>query len=183
MSASSPAAVVFLGNPGRDYHRTRHNAGFLVAETWPRSRDLSWKAKFKGEWAPLLLGSRVVPLLKPLTFMNLSGESARALGEFLRIAPESWLVVHDDIDLPLGEVRLQTGGGLGGHNGLRSLRQHLGTDRFHRLRLGVGRPAAGDVASHVLGRFSPDEEITLALSLDQAARLLDQALAGPPGPA
>ena len=94
------------------------------------------------------------------------------------MAPEEWIAVHDDIDLPFGEVRFQTGGGLGGHNGLRSLKQHWGTDRFHRLRVGIGRPARGDVATFVLGRFTPDEEIELDRILDLASAALDRALLG-----
>jgi len=169
-------AVVFLGNPGKEYEQTRHNAGFQVLDRWARSRTMIWQQKFKGEWAALDAGGRKVYLLRPLTFMNLVGESARALGDFFKIAPETWLAVHDDIDLPFGEVRFQTGGGLGGHNGLRSLKQHLATDRFHRLRLGVGRPAQGDVASFVLGRFKADEEIELDRGLDKAVVVLEQAL-------
>lgn len=112
--------------------------------------------------------------------MNLVGESARAMSDFFRIAPESWIAVHDDIGLPFGEVRLQTGGGLGGHNGLRSLRQHLGTDGFHRLRLGIGRPVQGDVASFVLGRFSSDEEIEFSRVVDRAIEALELALGDNP---
>ena len=121
-------AVVFLGNPGREYQRSRHNAGYLVVDRWPRARDLVWQEKFKGEWASLSWAGGKFFLLKPTTFMNLTGESARSLGDFFKISPEAWVAVHDDIDLPFGEVRFQTGGGLGGHNGLRSLKQHLHSD-------------------------------------------------------
>jgi len=169
-------AVVFLGNPGKEYERTRHNAGFLTASRWEPARNASWQQKFKGEWASVTRGTQRVYLLRPLTFMNLAGESARALGDFFKVPPEGWVAVHDDIDLGFGEVRFQTGGGLGGHNGLRSLKQHLGTDRFHRLRIGVGRPVHGDVANFVLGRFSPDEEIELERILDRAVTTLEQAL-------
>lgn len=174
-----PAAVIFLGNPGREYQRTRHNAGFLVASRWSRTRDLGWQQKFKGEWGNILVEGRKVPVLRPLTFMNLAGESARALGDFFKVAPEAWIAVHDDIDLAFGEVRFQTGGGLGGHNGLRSLKQHLGTLQFHRLRIGVGRPVHGEVADFVLGRFTPDEEIELDRILDRACSALEAALAAP----
>lgn len=176
INVSSPAAVVFLGNPGREYEKTRHNVGFQVAARWAPTASAEWQKKFKGEWAPVVVGGRKIPVLKPLTFMNLSGESARALGDFFKVAPDEWLVVHDDIDLPFGEVRFQTGGGLGGHNGLRSLKQHLGTGQFHRLRVGVGRPVHGEVADFVLGRFTPDEEIELNRVLDRAADALDGAL-------
>lgn len=171
---TAPEAVVFLGNPGREYERTRHNAGFLVADRWMRAAP--WQQKFKGEWATVTLAGRKFGLLRPATFMNLAGESVRAAGDFFKITPQAWLAVHDDIELPFGEVRLQVGGGLGGHNGLRSLRQHLGTDGFHRLRVGVGRPVHGDVASFVLGRFTPDEEIELDRILDRAAETLERAL-------
>lgn len=178
-SVTQPQAVVFLGNPGREFERTRHNAGFLVLEHWSPARNLGWQQKFKGEWATLTRGGAKLYLLKPLTFMNVSGESVRALGDFFKVAPEAWVAVHDDIDLPFGEVRFQTGGGLGSHNGLRSLKQHLGTDKFHRLRLGTGRPVHGDVASFVLGRFTSDEEIELDRILDRAAAVLERSLGTP----
>jgi len=171
-----PQALIFLGNPGREYEKSRHNAGFLVLDRWARARGLPWQQKFKGEWTPLVAPSGKTYLLRPQTFMNLAGESARALGDFYKVDPQTWLAVHDDIDLPFGEVRFQTGGGLGGHNGLRSLKQHLGTDRFHRLRIGVGRPVHGDVAAFVLGRFTADEEIELERILDRAVEVLDRTL-------
>lgn len=161
-----PQALVFLGNPGKEYEKTRHNAGWLFCDSIKES--LSWQEKFKGRWATLLLGNTKLTLLKPLTFMNLSGESARAMADFFKISPELFLAVHDDLELPFGEVRLQKGGGLGGHNGLRSLKQHLGTQDFFRLRIGIGRPVRGDVASFVLTRFNADEEIQLPLIWDQA---------------
>lgn len=173
---SAPQAIVFLGNPGREYEKTRHNAGFQLLDHWPRAREVTWQQKFKGEWGSLIWAGSKFLLLRPLTFMNLAGESARALGDFFKVPPEAWVAVHDDIDLPFGEVRFQTGGGLGGHNGLRSLRQHGGTDRFHRLRIGVGRPVHGDVASFVLGKFTPDEEIEWGRVLDQAVVALEKGL-------
>lgn len=173
-----PQAVVFLGNPGREYERTRHNAGFLVASRWSPTANLAWQDKFKGQWGSVVVAGRKVYVLRPQTYMNLVGDSARALGEFFKVPPESWVAVHDDIDLAFGEVRFQTGGGLGGHNGLRSLKQQWGTDRFHRLRIGLGRPVRGDVANFVLGRFTPDEEIELDRILDRAVAALEQALAG-----
>jgi len=171
---TAPQAVVFLGNPGREYERTRHNAGFLVADRWMGSAP--WQQKFKGEWAAVTLAGRKIGLLRPHTFMNLAGESVRAAGDFFKIEPLAWVAVHDDIELPFGEVRFQAGGGLGGHNGLRSLRQHLGTDGFHRLRIGIGRPVHGDVAAFVLGRFTSDEEIELERILDRASQTLERAL-------
>lgn len=167
-------AVVFLGNPGKEYEKTRHNAGWMVADGWPD--PLAWQEKFKGRWTSVLGVGGKVPFLKPLTFMNLSGESVRALVDFFKIDPEALLVVHDELELPFGEVRFQKGGGLGGHNGLRSLKQHLGTQDFHRLRIGIGRPPRGDVSSFVLSRFSADEEAVLPRTLDQAVAILRQQL-------
>ena len=175
MDSTAPLAFVFLGNPGKEYQRTRHNAGFLVADRWRRTRDAAWQSKFRGEWTSFEeAGKRYA--LKPLTYMNLAGESARAMGDFFKIAPEAWTAVHDDVELPFGEIRFQAGGGLGGHNGLRSLKTHLGTDRFFRLRIGIGRPDRGDVASFVLGRFTPDEEIELDRVLGRASDALETAL-------
>lgn len=176
----APSAVVFLGNPGKEYEFTRHNAGFLVARQWSPAQEAPWQKKFKGEWSSVVWKARKVYLLRPETYMNLVGESARALGEFFRVPADEWLAVHDDIDLPFGTIRTQFGGGLGGHNGLRSLRQHLGTDGFHRLRIGIGRPARGDVASFVLGRFTPDEEIEWGRIADQAISALEAVLTGAP---
>lgn len=170
---TAPQAVVFLGNPCREYQNTRHNVGFLVADRGTQLQSLVWQTKFKGQWTTIHWSGTKQYLLKPETFMNLVGESARALGDFFKIPPEAWVAVHDDIELPLGEIRFQTGGGMGGHNGLRSLKQQLGTDRFHRLRVGIGRPIRGDVASFVLGRFTPDEEIELTSVIDQAWATLE----------
>ncbi|MEI8093032.1 MAG: aminoacyl-tRNA hydrolase [Spirochaetales bacterium] len=171
-----PEAVLFLGNPGRDYAKTRHNAGFMVSECWEPVTGNAWQSKFKGLWMTTRWQDRKVILLKPQVFMNLSGESARAASDFLKVPPEHWLVVHDDLEVPFGEIRLQIGGGLGGHNGLKSLKQHWGTDKFARLRFGLGRPVHLEVADFVLSRFSPAEEIQLGLLLPMACRLLEGAL-------
>jgi PTH1 family peptidyl-tRNA hydrolase len=174
--ASLPEAVVFLGNPGSEYAKTRHNVGFMISDTWESVIGSAWQVKFKGLYQTVRWQDRKLTLLKPQVFMNLSGESARAGSDFLKIPPERWLVVHDDLEVPFGEIRLQNGGGLGGHNGLKSLRQHWGTERFSRLRFGLGRPVHGEVADFVLARFTPSEEIQLGLLLPMACRLLEDAL-------
>ena len=126
--------VVFLGNPGRQYERTRHNAGYLLcSRMYP---DASFSVKFHSAYAK----EDGLVILKPLTLMNLSGTAVSEAACFLRIKADEILVVHDDLELPLGEARLQKGGGMKGHNGLRSIRQRLGDDGFHRLRIGIGRP-------------------------------------------
>lgn len=166
--------LVFLGNPGRQYERTRHNAGWLVCDDM--HIDAPWQQKFHGIWSQVRGRTGQVRILKPQTFMNVSGQSVSEAAHFFGIEPEEILVIHDDLELPFGTVRLQSGGGLQGHNGLRSIKQHLGTDRFLRLRIGIGRPARGDVSSFVLSRFSPDEEIQLPLVLEKATDMLRKAI-------
>lgn len=168
--------LVFLGNPGKQYERTRHNAGWMVCDTM--HIDSPWQQKFHAYWAQTRGFSGQVRLLKPQTYMNESGISVSEATHFFDIQPEDVLVVHDDLELPFGTVRLQSGGGLQGHNGLRSIKQHLGTDRFLRLRIGIGRPQRGDVSSFVLSRFSPDEEIQLPLVLQKANGLLYRMING-----
>lgn len=161
--------IVFLGNPGIQYRLTRHNVGFMVCDKVLKlmGESSSWQTKFHA----LFIKHGPCVLLKPQTFMNESGVSVQEASKFFGIAPSDILVVHDDIELPFGEVRRQLGGGMGGHNGLRSVRQHLGTDAFCRLRIGVGRPSGGmQVADYVLARFSPLEEKQLEITLESAAQ-------------
>jgi peptidyl-tRNA hydrolase, PTH1 family len=139
--------VVGLGNPGRSYERTRHNVGFLVVDELAKRRGGSWRSKKKAEAAPVGLGLKKVTLLKPTTYMNNSGT---ALAGY---KPDQLIVVHDDLDLPEGDVRVKVGGGAGGHNGLRSIIQHLGND-FVRVRIGIGRSPPGmTVTDYVLSRM------------------------------
>ena len=154
--------VVGLGNPGREYERTRHNAGWLVLEELARRHDGSWRSKFSGSLAEVRVGDLRLGLLKPETYMNESGRSAGAAARFFKVEPEQLLVVHDDVDLEAGRLQARAGGGLAGHNGLRSLGQHLGSQDFLRLRIGVGRPGRGDsrsVADWVLSPFAPEDDV------------------------
>jgi len=138
---------VGLGNPGRSYERTRHNVGFLVTDELAKRHGGSWRSKKKAEAAPVGFGSKNVTLLKPTTYMNNSGAALAGL------KVEDLIVLHDDLDLPEGTVRVKVGGGAGGHNGLRSIIQHLGND-FVRVRIGIGRPPVGmTVTDYVLGRM------------------------------
>jgi PTH1 family peptidyl-tRNA hydrolase len=153
--------VVGLGNPGREYERTRHNAGWLALDELARRHNGSWRSKFSGSLAEVRVGDAKVALLKPETYMNESGRSVGAAARFFKVTPEQVLVVHDDVDLESGRLQARSGGGLAGHNGLRSLAQHLGSQDFLRLRVGVGRPGRGDqrsVADWVLSPFSPEED-------------------------
>jgi len=153
--------VAGLGNPGREYERTRHNAGWLVLDELARRHSGSWRSKFSGSLAEIRLGDLRLALLKPETYMNDSGRSVGAAVRFFKVEPEQVLVVHDDVDLESGRLQARAGGGLAGHNGLRSLAQHLGSQDFLRLRIGIGRPGRGDprpVADWVLSPFTPEED-------------------------
>ncbi len=170
-------AVIGLGNPGAKYAGTRHNIGFLVLEELARRHGASWQSKFKGRWSKLRQPKGDVVMLQPETFMNLSGQSVQPMGKFFRITPAEMLVVHDELDLPFGELKLKVGGGHAGHNGLRSIGQQFGGDRsFVRLRVGIGRPTRGDVASYVLAPFTADEKGWLGHVVDAAADAVERTL-------
>jgi PTH1 family peptidyl-tRNA hydrolase len=159
--------VAGLGNPGREYERTRHNAGWLVLEELARRHGGSWRSKFSGSLSEVRLGDARVALLKPETYMNESGRSLGAAARFFKVEPEQVLVAHDDVDLETGRLQARAGGGLAGHNGLRSLAQHLGSQDFLRLRIGVGRPGRGDrrsVADWVLSPFAPEDDAEALVS-------------------
>ena len=159
--------VAGLGNPGPRYERTRHNAGWLVLDELARRHEGSWRSKFSGALAETRLGDLRLGLLKPETYMNESGRSVAAATRFFKVEPESLLVVHDDVDLEPGRLQARRGGGLAGHNGLRSLARDLGTQEFVRLRIGVGRPGRGDprsVSDWVLSPFAPEEDVEALVS-------------------
>jgi peptidyl-tRNA hydrolase, PTH1 family len=152
--------VAGLGNPGREYERTRHNVGWLVADELARRHGGSFRSKFSGRIAETRLDGLRLALLKPETYMNESGRSLGAAARFFKVDPSALLVVHDDVDLESGRLQARLGGGLAGHNGLRSIAHALGSQDFLRLRIGVGRPGRGDprpVADYVLSPFEPDE--------------------------
>ena len=148
--------AVFLGNPGKEYKETRHNAGFLFADyLYPLS---SWKMKFHS----MFTEEDGIRILKPMTMMNLSGTAVSEAASFYKLKSDEILIIHDDLELPLGKAKLQKGGGLQGHNGLRSIKERLGTDAFYRLRIGIGRPVHGDVRIYVTSPFKQDEKILLS---------------------
>jgi PTH1 family peptidyl-tRNA hydrolase len=163
--------VAALGNPGREYARNRHNVGFLVADELARRHGGSFKlAEFR-------IGDAKVALLKPQTYMNDSGRPVRAAVQFFKVEPAALLVVHDESDLDLGRLQVRLGGGLAGHNGLRSIVKELGTQEFLRLRVGVGRPGRGDprpLADYVLSDFAPedDAEVLVTRAADAVEVLL-----------
>src|SRR5437763_1495367 len=149
-----------LGNPGREHARNRHNAGWMVVDELARRHSRPWRAKFSGQMAEVRVADEKLALLKPETYMNDSGRSVGAAAAFFKLEPEDVLVVHDEGDFDLGRLELKAGGGLAGHNGLRSIAQVLGTQDFLRLRIGVGRPERGDrrpLADWVLANFEAHE--------------------------
>ena len=154
--------VAGLGNPGREYERTRHNVGWMVADELARRNDGSFRSKFSGQLAEIRDDDRRLAVLKPETYMNISGRSVGAAARFFKVPPEALLVVHDDVDLEPGRLQMRAGGGFAGHNGLRSIAGELGTQEFLRLRIGVGRPGRGDrrpVADYVLSDFEPEVDV------------------------
>ncbi len=159
--------VVGLGNPGRKHVHDRHNVGWMVVDELARRHDAAFKSKFSGQLADVRVDSLKLALLKPETYMNLSGRSLAAAARFFKLPTEQIAVVHDDVDLDPGRIQVRLGGGLAGHNGLRSVRQSLGSADFLRTRIGVGRPGRGDrrpVADYVLSPFVADDDAETLVS-------------------
>lgn len=149
--------IVALGNPGIKYAHTRHNIAWEVLDFLPVLQGASWKEKFKGQFTTIRQGEDKLHFLKPQTFMNVSGESIGPMAKFFKIGVEDILILHDELDLPYGTVTFKAGGGLAGHNGLKSSAACLGSQNFKRLRLGIGRPLFGSVSDWVLSGYSPEE--------------------------
>lgn len=194
--------IAFLGNYGREYENTRHNTAWLFEQSLPFSSKLNYSTKYKSDFCTVdydlfatwlkdanLIKQRdngTLPIpedhpkklyfMKPMTYMNLSGDAIGEAAHFFKIPPENILIIHDEIELPLGTVSLKWSGGLGGHNGLRSAKTVLGTADFWRLRFGVGKPEHGSVADFVLGNFTQDEKIILSQVFPQTAELLSKVL-------
>jgi PTH1 family peptidyl-tRNA hydrolase len=161
-SLISPQLIVGLGNPGSKYEGTRHNIGFVVVDALARAWNipLTQQRKFHGWFGEgLAVGGRKLRLLKPTTYMNHSGQAIQAVVNWYKLSPQAVLVVYDDMDLPVGRLRLRLSGSAGGQKGMQSAIAHLGTQNFPRLRIGIGNKAlAGDAVSHVLGTFTPTEK-------------------------
>jgi peptidyl-tRNA hydrolase, PTH1 family len=177
-SPSVPGAVfrliVGLGNPGREYAETRHNVGFMILDRLAAQERLDFR-KEKTWRAEVARSGRLV-LCKPLTYMNLSGESVRPLSQFYKIPSEEVLVIYDDMALPLGKLRLRASGSAGGHNGLQSILEHFGTQSIPRLRVGIGAAEPDAAIGHVLGRFAPAERETVELALARAVEAVHTTL-------
>jgi len=170
--------IVFAGNPGTQYRETRHNAGWLCLEALERKYPVNWSEKFSSRLGDFRLEGRQIRVQQPLSFMNKTGEPVRKAADFFGLDAREILVVHDELELPFGTAQIRKGGGLGGHNGLRSLNQHLGTPDFYRLRFGISRPSRGDVSSWVLSRFSAEEMPLMETLTRRTLTVLEQVLTG-----
>lgn len=165
--------ITGLGNPGSQYEQTKHNIGQQLFEHFEFTEKLQWREKYKGLYASLDFDDLRVHFLKPMTYMNLSGESVAPLANFFKIDLQDILVVHDELDLEFGVVTFKNGGGLAGHNGLKSIASSLGSQNFLRFRMGIGRPAIGSVSAWVLSGYPPDHAMFLEDYLQAAARAVE----------
>ncbi len=171
----TPYLIVGLGNPGQAYERTRHNCGFLVVQAIASKRGWTWKRfpDLQGELAQGMIEGRKVFLLKPQTFMNLSGEAVRRCVEYYKVPLESLMVVSDDVALPLGTLRVRFKGSAGGHNGLKSVEASLGTEEYPRLRVGIGENRPQELEDYVLGCFSEEEKKQIKEGIVQTVDILE----------
>jgi len=171
--------LVGLGNPGARYRDTRHNVGFMVVDQFVETLGGAWRQKYQGQLADVSAHGERLWVLKPETYMNRSGQSVGPAAHFYKIAPTDVLVVHDELDLPFGRVRLKQGGGAAGHNGLKSVSSALGSNDYLRLRIGIGRPGpefSGKGADYVLQAFAPEEQPLLGDVIRQASDAISDVL-------
>lgn len=172
--------IVGLGNPGKKYEGTRHNIGFIVLDEWAHQHNETFnKTGFRGEYFETFVNGEKVIFLKPTTFMNNSGEAVGAMANYYSIPVEDILVVYDDLDMDPGRIRLRQKGSAGGHNGVKSLIAHLGTDKIRRIKLGIGHPGKdGTVVNHVLSRFPKEDHTPMLAATRAAVEAIDYWLAG-----
>jgi peptidyl-tRNA hydrolase, PTH1 family len=173
-----PQLIVGLGNPEPKYDQTRHNIGFAAVDALAKAWQISMSEnrKFQGVFGEGMAARTKIRLLKPSTYMNLSGQSIRAVCDWYKLPAESVLVIYDDMDLPLGRIRLRLSGSAGGHNGVKSTIAHLNTQNFPRLRIGIGKPDATNTVSFVLGRFNAAENQVMSLVLKLVAEAIELSL-------
>lgn len=173
--------IVGLGNPGKQYEQTRHNIGFAIIDELSHLLNIPLdQAKHKGLYGIGFYKGEKVLLLKPMTYMNLSGESIRAVMDYYQIDIEDLVIIYDDLDLPIGKIRLRQKGSAGGHNGIKSTIAHLGTQEFNRIRIGIDRPPSGmKVPDYVLGRFSKEEQISVMEAVKKSAEACEVWLGKP----
>lgn len=166
--------IVGLGNPGSEYAKTKHNVGFMFIDAMAEKLRVSeWRDKFEAKIAETRIGSEKVLLVKPMTYMNESGQAVGPIMSFYKLLPEDLIVVHDDMDIPAGTIRIRKKGSAGGHNGIKSILAHVGDEHFARVRIGIGRPLTGwTVVNHVLAPFSNED----APRIDEAIKYLEPAV-------
>ena len=165
--------IVGLGNPGREYEKTRHNIGYIYIDELAKKLSLEFKEKFKGEFVKTKINNKDVILLKPLTYMNLSGESVIQVVNYYHIEPEDILVIHDDLDMEIGKIKLKENGSSGGHNGIKNIILHLGSEKFKGLKVGISNDKLGDTKDYVLGKFSKEEEIMIDSIKEKMVNILE----------
>lgn len=168
--------IVGLGNPGREYEDTRHNIGFKVIDNISKEYNIEInRQKFKGVYGEGFINNKKVILLKPTTYMNLSGESVREVVDFYNLENSEILIIYDDISLEVGKLRIREKGSAGGHNGIKSIIAHLGSDVFPRIKVGIGQPNV-DLVKHVLGKFTKDEMTILSESIEASTRATEEII-------
>lgn len=167
--------IVGLGNPGKEYERTRHNIGFEVVDALASKYGLTF-ARWKKDAEVCEIGGEKIFIIKPISFMNRSGFPVREFVQYFKIEPQEILVVHDELDIPTGELKLKFAGGEAGHNGLKSISEQLGVRNYWRLRVGIGRPEFGETVNWVLGRFSPEENSVIIPALERSVKIITYAL-------
>lgn len=167
--------IVGLGNPGKEYHETKHNIGFMVLDKWASSVNQTFnKTKCEGLLTELFVNGEKIILVKPQTYMNVSGRCVKPLMDYFNVGVEDLVVVYDDMDLPIGKIRLRQKGSAGGHNGIKSLIASLGTSEFNRIKVGIGRPLEFEtVVQHVLSKFLGVHQQAVETSIDESIRALE----------
>ncbi|MBM7635853.1 aminoacyl-tRNA hydrolase [Streptococcus saliviloxodontae] len=171
--------IVGLGNPGSKYHETKHNVGFMALDLMAKAFGVAFteEKNFKAEVGSTFINGEKVYLVKPTTFMNLSGVAVRALLAYYNIAVEDFIVIYDDLDMEVGKIRFRQKGSAGGHNGIKSIIAEIGTQEFDRIKIGIGRPKNGmTVVNHVLGKFDTDDYITIGHTLDKVLDAVEHYL-------
>lgn len=173
--------IVGLGNPGKEYEETRHNIGFKVIDELSKNLQIPLnETKFKGLFGKGNINGTQVILLKPMTYMNLSGEAVGALMNFYKIPTDELLVIYDELDLPVGKIRLRYKGSAGGHNGIKSIIQHIGTQEFNRIRIGIDRPERGmPVANYVLSKFKKEDLPVMQEMVEKSAKACEEWIEKP----
>ncbi|WP_289762471.1 aminoacyl-tRNA hydrolase [Lactobacillus intestinalis] len=171
--------IAGLGNPGKKYDRTKHNTGFMALDDYLKSKNLSLdKDKFEGHWTKQKINGEDVILLEPQTFMNESGRSVAQIANFFKVKPEDVLIIQDDMDMPIGKIRIRANGKSGGHNGIKSIIRDLGTDKFNRLKIGIRHPEKTSVVSWVLTPFNAEQQKLMDDAFDTSVKIIDDFIEG-----